>query len=133
MNIRIYLVKNYLLRNRLAQRTGTLVYFGKNPVARCGARFFSECKSSFFKDLTARHIGVLTFNLTAKKLVELVVTVEGLSDKYKDIISVTLEAETEAYHAKKKFILTEREVTLMADKEINEINRIIAVLANKPD
>ena len=96
-------------------------------------RFFSDRKTVFMRNLTARHIGVLIFCTTAEKLVSVLKDMEELEKRFCKAVGVTVKEETEAYSVRKKFILIEKQVALLADKEIGELDDIIATLAGKPD
>jgi len=90
-------------------------------------------KVVLMRDLTARHIAVLIFDLTVKEFVGSLTVVEKLGDRCRDMPTIAPELETEGYSAKKKFILVERKIALQADEEIIKIDNIIRLLASRPD
>ena len=103
-------------------------------LVRNGAiRRFSGNKTFFMRNLTARHIAVLMFDLTVKQLVSSLERVEELEKRFVSKVAVTTSEETEGYNARKKFVLIENNLALSADREIKELNNIINTLATKPD
>lgn len=126
-------------RRRLINSGGaaTLDFYRSVPVYcrlkwRAALRFYSDRKVSFLRSLTARHIGVIFFELAAKKLLAALKDLEDLETEFKDVMKVSMETEIQAYNISKKFTLTEKEVTSMIDKEVGHLDDIIATLASKP-
>src|ERR1700761_1985321 len=84
------------------------------PVGRnFKARSFSDIKTLFNRNLTARHLAVLFFDLASRDLVQALKSVEGLGEVHGRDNEISLEVETRAYDAKKKFITIENRIVLL--------------------